>query len=114
NGIRRQAVTQVVTILSATHPRPCQSVNRTSTGVECVSLLEPPEPKETNMATATQLNTESLKSELDDLLSKICETLQISQTDHNEAEQKYQAICNWLDAENSFLRRFRPTIYPQG
>lgn len=58
--------------------------------------------------------TESFDLMVDDLLHRIGEKLQLSATDHQTAETRYQAIGNWLSAEDSSLSVYDPQIYPQG
>jgi Second Messenger Oligonucleotide or Dinucleotide Synthetase domain len=52
--------------------------------------------------------------QLDELLDLACEELQLPFTHHVLAERHYHAVAAWLDAEDSPLRQWRPTIYPQG
>lgn len=56
----------------------------------------------------------SVANGLDNLLEHVCSNLQITNTQHKNAEDHYNAIGNWLDAPNSFLTKFKPIIYPQG
>lgn len=58
--------------------------------------------------------TESFNSQLDDLLERICSKLQITPTQHEQAEGRYKAIGDWLEAEGSPLAHAKPVIYPQG
>lgn len=58
--------------------------------------------------------TESFNVMLDDLLNRIGEKLQISDTDHQMAETRYHAIGDWLSAEGSSLAIYDPSIYSQG
>jgi hypothetical protein len=58
--------------------------------------------------------TESLDLQLSDLLNRIGVKLQITPTQHQLAEQRYQEIGNWLSMGDSPLARYSPTIYPQG
>ncbi len=58
--------------------------------------------------------TESPQAQLDDLLTRICEALQLSQSQHDLAVKRYTAVGQWLAAPGSLLVRFRPEIYPQG
>lgn len=51
---------------------------------------------------------------LDELLDLSCEELQLAPSLHAAAERHYHAVADWLDAEGSLLRGWRPTIYPQG
>lgn len=58
--------------------------------------------------------TDTFNSQLDDLLIRICEKLQISETDHKKAEERYTAVGKWLAQEDSALALYEPAIYPQG
>lgn len=58
--------------------------------------------------------TESFGLQLDDLLDRICSKLQISVTQRQLAEDRYNAIGNWLSASESPLAAVKPLIYPQG
>ena len=58
--------------------------------------------------------TESPQAQLDDLLTRICEALQLSPSQHDLAVERYDAVGRWLAAPDSSLARFRPEIYPQG
>jgi len=67
------------------------------------------------MASATSLAALSTTSErVDDLLFRITEKLQLTDTQYDQATQSYGAICNWLDADDSPLRPYSPQLYPQG
>jgi hypothetical protein len=52
--------------------------------------------------------------QLGDLLLRICNSLQITQTQHKSAEEHYNAIGNWLATGDGQLFRLRPEIYSQG
>lgn len=58
--------------------------------------------------------TQSREVQLDDLLVRICEDLQLTAEQHKRAESAYKGIGNWLDAPGSMLASARPSIYPQG
>src|SRR6266550_5570474 len=58
--------------------------------------------------------TESFSLQLDDLLDRIGEKLEISPTQHRLAEERYKTIGQWLEANESLLAPFNPVIYPQG
>lgn len=53
-------------------------------------------------------------SSLDEILDYVCDDLQLSPTNHQEAERAYKAVAKWLAAPESELHVHRPTIYPQG
>lgn len=51
---------------------------------------------------------------LDNLLHRICISLQLSSTDYKLAVEHYQAIGRYLQAEGSPIAIYDPDIYPQG
>jgi hypothetical protein len=51
---------------------------------------------------------------LDELLYRICEKLQLSESQYRLAEERYNAIGDWLAREDSPLHKYNPHIYPQG
>lgn len=57
---------------------------------------------------------ESVNQQLDDLLERVGEKLQLSPTRYQQAESRYLAIGEWLNAEGTALAIFKPVIYPQG
>jgi hypothetical protein len=57
---------------------------------------------------------ETFNDQLDDLLIRICEKLQISETQHKQAEDRYGAVGKWLSQNDSALSEYNPLIYPQG
>ena len=52
--------------------------------------------------------------EFNKILESIAKTLDLSATQHKLAVERYQAVGNWLNADNSVLKRFHPQITPQG
>ncbi len=52
--------------------------------------------------------------EFNKILESIAKTLDISPTQHKLAVERYQAVGNWLNADNSTLKIFQPQIIPQG
>jgi hypothetical protein len=51
---------------------------------------------------------------LDDLLKRICAKLQLSNTQHQQASDRYEAVGAWISRPESPLYAFKPVIYPQG
>src|SRR5712664_4182042 len=51
---------------------------------------------------------------VDDLLSLICQQLQITDSQHRQAESRYEALAFALDAPRSPLSGHGPALYPQG
>lgn len=51
---------------------------------------------------------------MDDVLVRLCNILQLSQTQFLLAEDHYHSICEWLGSSESPLARFTPKLYPQG
>jgi hypothetical protein len=62
-----------------------------------------------NMSIATTRTTQ-----LDDLLARISEKLQLSPTEYARVEQSYRAVTDWLRAKDSPVAKFLPEIYAQG
>lgn len=60
------------------------------------------------------IDTTSINAQLNQLLDDICMALQLTATQYDIAEERYQAIGTWLSEPNSPLYLFRPDIYPQG
>jgi hypothetical protein len=58
--------------------------------------------------------TASANRELDEILDLIGFVLQLTRPQFEDAESKYHAVSQWLNAENSPLRLFFPEIYAQG
>ena len=57
---------------------------------------------------------EEQKRQLNLLLRGIAELLDIPDSKYEEAVRRYEAVGKWLDADDSPLHIYRPTIYPQG
>jgi hypothetical protein len=66
------------------------------------------------VATAKVQFTADRNNQIDDLLKHVCEGLQLNPTRYQQAVDRYEAVCRWLDDEGSALATFSPTIYPQG
>lgn len=58
--------------------------------------------------------TESFNAQLDDLLIRICEKLQISESQHKQATERYNAVGKWLAQDDGILSKYNPVVYPQG
>lgn len=56
----------------------------------------------------------STDNELDDLLHRICQKLQITETQYNIAEERYRAVGEYLSRDNGAFALTNPSIYPQG
>jgi hypothetical protein len=52
--------------------------------------------------------------QIGELLKGVCNELQLSPTKYQLAVDRYEAVCHWLEAEDSMVASFHPTIYPQG
>lgn len=48
------------------------------------------------------------------ILELVCNRLQITPTQYHLAEEKYNAVGDWLRAKESPLYKYEPAIYPQG
>lgn len=60
------------------------------------------------------LFTENAETQLDDLLRGICAELQLPEGRYEQAVDRYETVCRWLEGEGSALRALSPLIYPQG
>jgi hypothetical protein len=66
------------------------------------------------VATAKVQFTGDRNTQIDDLLKHVCEELQLNPSRYQQAVDRYEAVCRWLDDEGSAVAAFSPTIYPQG
>ena len=48
------------------------------------------------------------------ILESICEELDISKSQYEDAKKKYKAVGEWMAEEDTLLFQYRPEIYPQG
>lgn len=58
--------------------------------------------------------TVSSNAQIDDLLIRVCEELQITPSQHEQAESRYNSVSEWLGAEDSPLAQYKPAIAAQG
>ncbi len=54
------------------------------------------------------------RSELDEVVTEVCRTLQISASQFELAQEHYRAVGDWLSRDGSPLSGLEPRIYPQG
>jgi len=54
------------------------------------------------------------KKHISDILETLCEQLDISESQYENAKEKYNAVGKWLGESNSILQSYNPQIYPQG
>jgi hypothetical protein len=57
---------------------------------------------------------EIARNSLSGLLGQVCEALQLTETQHDSAVQKYTAVGNWIGGSGSPLESLATAIYPQG
>jgi hypothetical protein len=65
-------------------------------------------------ARGTAFRSDAANALLDELLDRVVEALQLTPTQHQSAEEKYNAVAEWLGADGSLVATMRPKIYPQG
>ena len=58
--------------------------------------------------------TASANRDLDEILDLIGVSVQLTPTQFDRAETSYHAVGEWLDAPDSPIRRYRPTVFAQG
>src|SRR5256885_4249773 len=56
----------------------------------------------------------TFKESLNQLLNKLGEELDIPDHIYEDVVLKYERVGEWLDAEDSALRQYKPEIFPQG
>ena len=54
------------------------------------------------------------KNEFSRILEYLAESLDISESHFNEAEERYQAVGKWLERDSSIIEKYNPGIYTQG
>ncbi|MCY4555397.1 MAG: nucleotidyltransferase [Chloroflexi bacterium] len=60
------------------------------------------------------MNSATALQRLDHVLNELSEALDVPPSRYRDAKDRYDAVGAWLDAEDSSIRPFRPSIYPQG
>ncbi len=50
----------------------------------------------------------------DDVLESIAQKIDITESLEEKARTRYQSVGEWLDREDSTIRRYSPEVYPQG
>ncbi|SEW51884.1 nucleotidyltransferase domain-containing protein [Chitinophaga arvensicola] len=53
-------------------------------------------------------------TQLDDLLDKMAESIQLNRTRKEKMEEAYAAVCNWLKDDDEFFKDVDFEVYPQG
>jgi hypothetical protein len=61
-----------------------------------------------------KLITASVNAQLDDLLTRLCHELAITNTQHERAVGAYTTLGDWIGDEKGPLGTFSPRIFPQG
>jgi hypothetical protein len=61
-----------------------------------------------------KLITASMNEQLDDLLSRLCIELAITDSQYTRAVSAYSALGNWIADEDGPLDRFQPRVFAQG
>jgi len=57
---------------------------------------------------------QSLRNQFSKFLQHLAELLDISESRYKQAEERYQAVGNWLARDESIVAKYSPDIYPQG
>lgn len=57
---------------------------------------------------------QTFNQQLDDLLNRIAEKLQLDDTRRASAERSYNAVSEWIEADSGFFKNVPFDIYPQG
>jgi hypothetical protein len=64
------------------------------------------------MQSFIMLNTQRLQT--NQILRRLAESLDISESRYLQAKERYQAVGKWLEREESTISKHAPVIYPQG
>lgn len=59
-----------------------------------------------------RLFTEDRNAQLDDLLNRICESLQLNEDRKRKVEERYKAVSEWIEKDYGIFHN--ALIYPQG
>lgn len=62
----------------------------------------------------TLVNFATVGHQMEDLLQRICSTLQITRTQYDAIETSYGAVAKWLSGDEDLLKDVDVVIYPQG
>lgn len=54
------------------------------------------------------------KTQIDDLLDKMAEDLQLDQTRYERMKSHYNAVKDWIEADDKFFKPFKYDVYPHG
>ena len=54
------------------------------------------------------------RQQIEEILVTICEQLEVSNTQYEDAKQKYGAVAKWLIVPGTSLYQYSPNIHPQG
>ncbi len=65
------------------------------------------------MATAAPHFLESVETQIDDLLMRICTEMQLDETRYKLSENSYLAVAKWLESR-PLVAALNPAMYPQG
>lgn len=52
--------------------------------------------------------------QLDDLLDKMAESLQLDDTRYDRMKQTYEAVKNWIESDETFFKPYKYDVYPHG
>src|SRR5688572_29828563 len=58
--------------------------------------------------------TQDKTTQIDDILNRIGEKLQLDETRRKKAESAYNAVADELENDESFFRQFQLEVYPHG
>jgi hypothetical protein len=57
---------------------------------------------------------ENRTAQIDDLLDKMAEELQLDKTRYERMKQHYEAVKNWIEGDEKFFKPFKYEVYPHG
>jgi len=60
------------------------------------------------------INLESRATQIDDMLDKMAEQVQLDETRYGRMKSAYEAVKNWIEADDTFFKPYRYDVYPHG
>lgn len=60
------------------------------------------------------ISLENRATQIDDLLDKMAEEVQLDATRYERMKSSYEAVKNWIEADEKFFKPYRYDVYPHG
>ena len=60
------------------------------------------------------ISIENKATQIDDLLDKMAESIQLDDTRYDRMKTSYESVKKWIDNDELFFKPFNYTVYPHG